>query len=78
LTHIINLDGAMLVLLYLGYTFLPSVWFMSLTAAFFIPQIIHNAIRGQKYRFDSTYVFLLGAMRVIIPVNLFLLKATHK
>jgi len=59
--------GAMLVLLYLGYTFLPSVWFLSLTSAFFIPQIVHNALRGQRYKFDSTYIFLLGAVRVIIP-----------
>jgi len=58
----------MLVSLYLGYTFLPYSWFMSLTSAFFLPQIIHNALRGQRYKFDSAYIFLLGAIRVIIPL----------
>lgn len=41
---------------------------MSLTSAFFLPQIIHNAFRGQRYKFDSAYIFLLGVIRIIIPL----------
>jgi len=49
--------------------FAPSSWFFYISALFFVPQIIHNIRRGGKYKFDSSYVFLLGAARMIIPVN---------
>ena len=65
------LDGGMITLLYLGYVFLPSVWFLSLTGGFFLPQIVHNVIRGQRYKFDSVYIFLLRALRIAIPVSSF-------
>jgi len=46
----------------------PSAWFFYFAALFLVPQIIHNIKRGGKYRFDSSYVILLGAARMIIPV----------
>jgi len=48
--------------------FAPSSWFFYISALFFVPQIIHNIKRGGKYRFDSSYVFLLGAARMAIPL----------
>jgi hypothetical protein len=58
----------MLISLFLAYTFLPATWFIGITSGFFVPQIAHIAIRGQKYKFDPTYAFLLGFVRILIPV----------
>jgi len=56
------------IILLLAYTFLPDAWFFYATSLFFIPQIIHNAMRGQRYKFDTSYVLLLGALRMLIPM----------
>lgn len=68
----------MLLALFFAYNFLPSIWFLCLTSTFFIPQIVHNAMRGQRYRFDILYVFLLGFMRVAAPVSIFLIMKFTK
>ncbi len=51
------------------YFFLPATWFLYVTCPAFIPQIIHNAIYSQRYKFDFSFVFYLGVMRAIPPVK---------
>ena len=58
----------MIILLLLAYSFIPQLWFLLLTSLIYIPQIIHNALRGDKYIFDLNYIFGLGASRIIVPV----------
>jgi len=45
-----------------------EIWFMYLASLFFVPQIVHNAVRGQKVKFDALYVFFFGFLRMILPV----------
>jgi hypothetical protein len=63
-----HLYGSLLLILFLGYFFLPDTWFMYLTAPFLVPQIAHNAIKGQKVKFNWQYLFLLGFLRIGIPI----------
>jgi len=44
---------------------LPMNWFFYSTALFFIPQIVHNALRSQRYKFDFVYIFFLGISRIL-------------
>lgn len=68
------LDGGMLACLALAYNFFPANWLLGMTAGFFVPQIVHNAIRGQRFKFDGLYVFMLGAMRIIAPVRFYFMR----
>jgi len=52
------------------YFFLPATWFLYLTCPAFIPQIIHNAIYSQRYKFDYNFVFYLGVARALPPIYL--------
>jgi len=60
--------GLMALVLIMAYYFVPKPWFILATSFFFIPQIIHNAIRGQKYKFWSHYIICLGVVRILIPL----------
>ncbi len=62
------LDGFIGFALVLSFFYLSQSWFLYITSIFFIPQIIHNACRGQKPKFDPCYVVLLSALRLIVPV----------
>lgn len=62
-----HLYGSLLLILFLGYFFLPDTWFLYLTAPYLVPQIVHNAIKGQKVKFNWQFVFLLGLLRVGVP-----------
>jgi hypothetical protein len=64
----IKFYGLMALVLILSYYFIPQNWFMFLTSFFFVPQIVHNAIRGQRYKFWAHYIFLLGVVRITIPL----------
>ena len=54
--------------LVLAYSFIPQIWFLLVTSLIFAPQIFHNALRGDKYRFNANYIIGLGAFRIFIPV----------
>jgi len=64
----INFYGIMAILLVLAYSFIPETWFLFTSALFLLPQIAHNAIRGEKYKFNSNFIFGLGVFRIIIPM----------
>lgn len=50
------------------YFVIPATWFLYLTGFFFVPQIVHNAMRGQRYKFNATYAFFLGFVRIAVPL----------
>jgi hypothetical protein len=64
----INFYGVMAIVLVLAYSFIPSFWFLFTSSLFFLPQIFHNAIRGERYKFNSNYIFCLGLVRIAIPL----------
>jgi len=64
----INSYGIMAILLVLAYSFIPQNWFLFCSSLLYIPQIAHNALRGEKYRFNSNYIFGLGFVRILVPL----------
>jgi len=60
--------GFLSLFLLICYFVIPATWFLYVTSFFFIPQIVHNAIRGQRYKFNATYSFLLGFFRIVLPL----------
>ena len=61
-------DGFLVVMIMLANYFLHMSWYLVLSAGMFIPQIVHNAIRGHRLKLDLYYVFGLGVLRVVLPV----------
>lgn len=43
-------------------------WFVFISYFFFLPQIIHNAMRGQNCGFDFNYIFFFIGIRILIPL----------
>jgi hypothetical protein len=39
-----------------------------LTFAYIFPQSVHLAMRGQRFKFDPTFIFGLCTFRFLIPV----------
>lgn len=62
------LDGLLIGFLISVYYLLLSNWFIFITHLFFVPQIIHNAIRGQTCGCDHFYLFYFLGARIFIPV----------
>lgn len=60
--------GFLSLFLLICYFVIPATWFFYLTGFFFVPQIVHNAMRGQRYRFNATYAFFLGLARIALPL----------
>jgi len=43
-------------------------WFHYLLSGFFVPQIIYNAIKGAKTKFNYFYILLIGTPRILLEV----------
>ena len=59
----------MFTFLFLIYYFILTNWWILIMHLFLVPQIIHNAIRGQNCGFNPYYLFLFIGVRIIIPVK---------
>jgi len=52
---------------YLSY----SNWFLIWISFFMVPQIVHNILRGNRFKFDKNLIFGIYLSKIILPVNLF-------
>lgn len=60
--------GFLSLFLLVCYFVIPATWFFYITGLFFIPQIVHSALRGQRCKFNATYAICLGFFRIAVPL----------
>lgn len=59
----------MVFLMFMAYKYIINNFFMIILNFFFLPQIIHNSIKGQQTIPNNYYLYSLMACRTILPVN---------
>jgi len=69
ITLTIIIDIVIFAVLIFFYKFMRYNAFIIGMSLYLVPQIIHNAIRGGRIRFDENYMFLAIGIRGVLPVN---------
>lgn len=69
---------SILFILQVCFVFTFKLWILHISALFFVPQIIHNVIRGRKYSFNPYHIIVMGMPRLLLifyvkyyPANIF-------
>ena len=65
----LSLDAALFIFMTLMYLFYVYNWFSIWLSFFLLPQIVHNAMRGNNPKFYHWYIWGLLFTRLSIPVN---------
>lgn len=63
-------DSSLIVFFILMYFFELDNWFILINSLFILPQIVHNALRGNNPKFISAYIFGVLASNILYPVTL--------
>jgi len=63
-----KLYAGLFIMLFLLYRFILYNSFILIMSLYLVPQIIHNAIRGQRAEFNAKFLFLMVGTRMILPL----------
>jgi len=63
----------MVLAMLLAYKYIVNNFFMTILNFYLIPQIVHNAIKGQQSMPNYFYLYSLMASRSILPVLLIII-----
>ena len=61
-------DVALIAYFVLMYFFELENWFILLNSLFMVPQIVHNAMRGNNPKFIPEYIFGVLGSNILYPV----------
>jgi hypothetical protein len=64
----VKLYAAMFTIIFLLYRFILSNAFIVVMSLYLVPQIVHNAMRGQRAEFNGKFLCLIVGTRIMLPL----------